>query len=495
MSNGKEVQISGSEEVHYETVLAFTELNEKFNVKSPDKIKIYRKENNTYLPVEKALDNNGNGIYDYIEWIVPHLSNQTFEIIIITKAEHLDSERNYISDIYDSVKELDGNWSETIPSEDYVRVTFERKLYNTKDITLYPRIVSGEPKIEIYGADRAEKIAEFSSLNSNEYNKIFLTNLTGEQDTFDLRVLNGDIELEHVIDPPPEVKLTIDKYMLFCGEMNNYTTIFINGSGILDICPYTTSGTGFVNISLGSYGNFTIIDGGIVNGSGAGVAGGAGTSTSVGQSTQGARGDTRAAGAALTAANAGGGGGGNRTSGSTAGTGGGGGFGNTWGRGGNVSTAQSYPGTGGAAYGSSNDASILYVGSGGGGGSGDAANAGGRGGGGFSVNAGSGNIYVNGTINVSGQFGVGADSTDSAGGGGGSGGHIILIGSTINVSLAKIDVGGGRGGNTGTATRDCGGGGGGGGRAVFVYQNLTNSSASIFSDGGPLALVLAHAHR
>ena len=31
-----------------------------------------------------ANDTDGNGVYDYIEWIAPSLSNQTFEIIIIT---------------------------------------------------------------------------------------------------------------------------------------------------------------------------------------------------------------------------------------------------------------------------------------------------------------------------------------------------------------------------------------------------------------------------
>ena len=491
--SGKRIIVSGGEEMNYTDILAFAEIPDIFDIGQEEKIRIYWKEEGRYINFS-AYDLDGNGKIDYVEWVVPHLSNQTFDIILITKAEHLDKDRNFISDIYEQVKELDGNWSESISDGHYVRVTFERKLDNTKDITLYPRVISGEPKIEVYEIEGNETIAEFSSLKENEYNKVFLTNLIGEQDGFDLRVVGGSVEIEHIIDPP-EVILLIGKSGTLCGEVNNYTTIIINGSGILNICPYITAGTGFVNITLGSYGNFTIIDGGIVNGSGAGVAGGAGTSTTVGRSTQGTRGDTRAAGSALTAANAGGGGGGNRTSGSTAGTGGGGGFGNTGGRGGNVSTAQSYPGTGGAAYGSSNDASILYVGSGGGGGSGDASNAGGRGGGGFSVNAGSGSIVIEGIINVSGRFGVGVDSTDSAGGGGGSGGHIILIGNTINVSLAKIDVRGGRGGNTGANVRDCGGGGGGGGRVVFVYQSLTNSSASIFSDGGPLALVLAHAHR
>jgi hypothetical protein len=54
---------------------------------------------------------NDKLLYNYVEWIAPHLSNQTFDIILISKAEHLDENRTFISDIYNEVKELDGNWS------------------------------------------------------------------------------------------------------------------------------------------------------------------------------------------------------------------------------------------------------------------------------------------------------------------------------------------------------------------------------------------------
>ncbi len=198
---GKRVNIISPETIHYENVLIFTTLNETLSIKNPSRIKIHWIENNSYLSPISIQDKDNNGIYDYIEFIAPQLSNQTFEIIIITKAEHLSSNREFISDIYEQVKSLDNIWSETIPENDYVRVTFEVPLDNTRDITLYPRITSGNPRIEVYEIDGTEKIAEFSSLNSNEYNKVFLTNLVGEQDTFDLRVTGGSIELEHIIDP------------------------------------------------------------------------------------------------------------------------------------------------------------------------------------------------------------------------------------------------------------------------------------------------------
>lgn len=35
----------------------------------------------------------------------------------------------------------------------------------------------------------------------NQYNKIYLTNLNQSQDAFDLKIINGSIEIDHIIDP------------------------------------------------------------------------------------------------------------------------------------------------------------------------------------------------------------------------------------------------------------------------------------------------------
>ena len=131
-------------------------------------------------------------------WYLKILTNGK---IITIKAEHLDSNRSFISDIYEEVKVLDGVWSETIPNGDYVRVTFEIPLDNSKDITIYPRTVSGNPRIEIYEINGIDLIAEFTSLDDNEYNKVFLTGLNGSQDVFDLKILDGSVEFDYIIDP------------------------------------------------------------------------------------------------------------------------------------------------------------------------------------------------------------------------------------------------------------------------------------------------------
>ena len=127
-------------------------------------------------------------------------------VIEVDDAEHLNTNRKFISDIIDEVKELDDVWSETIPNGHYVRITFEMLLDSSRDIMIYPRVVSGNPKIEVYEVDGIDLIAEFTSINSNQYNKVLLTNLQGSQDTFDLRVVGGSIEIEHIVDPSLEVK-------------------------------------------------------------------------------------------------------------------------------------------------------------------------------------------------------------------------------------------------------------------------------------------------
>ena len=204
---GKRVIVSS--DVHYNDIFTYVSIVES----QKEHVKLYWLDDGTYKLVRNAtlIDTNNNNLFDRIEWITPSLSNQTYQIVI-TKAEHLDENRSFISDIYDEVYQLDNIWSETIPTWHYIRVTFEIPLDNTRDITLYPRIVSGTPRIEIYEVDGNEIIAEFESLVSYAYNKVYLTGLNGSQDTFDLRVLDGSIEIDHIIDPSQYARPNADLY-------------------------------------------------------------------------------------------------------------------------------------------------------------------------------------------------------------------------------------------------------------------------------------------
>ena len=200
ISNGKRITITGPDELHYENVLAFTTLENEIK---ENKIRLNHLVNDSEIPTEfDAYDLNENGLIDYIEWVVPHLSEQTYEIIIITAAKHLDENKTFIADIYNQTRELDDIWSPTIQENQYIRVTFEKDLTSDKDITIYPGNFSGNPAIEVYEINGTEIITEFSSLSPNQYNKAYLTNLNGEQNSFDLKVIGGSLEINHILDPP-----------------------------------------------------------------------------------------------------------------------------------------------------------------------------------------------------------------------------------------------------------------------------------------------------
>jgi len=203
ISNGKRIIVSASSELGYTEILAYSLLDNSVSMDDIDKMRVYwdekevqeiiDKPNNSLENINNVTDNtselseqsniddeiiasqdvqivkqqvnftaydlDGDGFVDYIEWIVPYLSEQVYEIIYITKAEHLDETRNFISDIYEDVREQDDNWSEEIPAGHYVRVTFERPLDKTKDITIYARR-SSNGSVIINGTEVAYDVYE-----------------------------------------------------------------------------------------------------------------------------------------------------------------------------------------------------------------------------------------------------------------------------------------------------------------------------------------------
>ena len=204
-SYGKKVTISGPD-LNYTNVLSFANVSELVNLGQEDKIKVYWVEENSYVPFD-AYDLDDNGKIDYVEWITPHLSNQTFNIILITKAEHLDSNRIIIEDVYDYVKTLD-NVTMSIPTGDYLRVRFERPLDSTKDITIYVMSnVSDENAsvgVKVYEKDSNLEIADFGNVGDFGKYRILLTNLAETQDIFDLLIYgngNSSVLFDYVVDP------------------------------------------------------------------------------------------------------------------------------------------------------------------------------------------------------------------------------------------------------------------------------------------------------
>ncbi|MDP3992199.1 MAG: hypothetical protein Q8P79_01680, partial [Nanoarchaeota archaeon] len=174
------------------------------------------------------IDSIGRAISEQTEQEQETESIATIRAVIeVENASHLDSGKTFIADITNEVKKLDGIWSEEISDGEYIKVTFEQLLTSNHDITIYPRIVSGSPKIEVYETGGTEIIAEFTSINSNQYNKIFLDGSSGAglgdriQDTFDLRVVGGSIEVEHIIDPETWYARSDSSGLSNCITLNN----------------------------------------------------------------------------------------------------------------------------------------------------------------------------------------------------------------------------------------------------------------------------------
>ncbi|MFA5061270.1 MAG: LamG-like jellyroll fold domain-containing protein, partial [Candidatus Pacearchaeota archaeon] len=146
-----------------------------------------------------SYDINFDGYSDYVQWEVPSLSFQVYEIIYISTAEHLDENKSFVSDIYESVSQRDEVWSEVIPSGHFVRVVFEQRLEDYNDITIYAR-ANGSSSIEVYAGGLNESIALFENITEEGWYRILLTNLTESEDTFYLRS-NGSVEYDYIVDP------------------------------------------------------------------------------------------------------------------------------------------------------------------------------------------------------------------------------------------------------------------------------------------------------
>ncbi len=155
-------------------------------------------------------------------------------IIPITDAEHLDENRSFISDIYESVKEKDDNWSEVINESHFVRAVFSQALGKYNDITVFARVAgyfcnesviencseiiinettnetsqscvnvsiencpeineNEKGKIEIYRQDGNSLIAKIENITSANWYKTYLTGLADNEtrDVFDLKIINA----------------------------------------------------------------------------------------------------------------------------------------------------------------------------------------------------------------------------------------------------------------------------------------------------------------
>jgi hypothetical protein len=149
------------------------------------------------------------------------------EIISAQKADHLDSSKFFVKDVFDEIEKLD-NDTVTIPAGDYIRVFFERPLRTGNDITIY---ADGLGAVEIYEKDSDVLIGTIINPLNYAQKKFILKNLNGTQDIFDLRVVGGNITFDYIVDP-----VSIENGTL-------YTPGYINSTEDILVCDYDLNDT------------------------------------------------------------------------------------------------------------------------------------------------------------------------------------------------------------------------------------------------------------
>jgi hypothetical protein len=181
----KEIVVSANDELGYENVLAFTELPGEVSYETS--IKLYRLLDGERVKTEfKSYDKNENGLIDYIEWIVPHLSDETYELEVnITDAEHLNETRDFVMNIYEYVNYTD-NITYEIPENEFVRAYFEINLTNKNIIDIF--VNNSEPAvIEVYEKDSDVVVGMIENVVYGVY--FIRLNHSGSQSVFDMNMM------------------------------------------------------------------------------------------------------------------------------------------------------------------------------------------------------------------------------------------------------------------------------------------------------------------
>jgi len=182
-------------------VLAGTKIPEYYKIGQESKIKINWKNESDKKVAFNTYDTDNNGKLDYVEWTVPHLSTQTFEVILVSKAFKLDRNRDIVEDVYDKVVAVEGKYVE-LTNGQYIEATFAKELDNTKDITIEaePTNFNEPARVEAYDKKSGKLIGVFENIKNHSRYRILLTKLEGKSDIFYLKAI-GNVKIEYIVDP------------------------------------------------------------------------------------------------------------------------------------------------------------------------------------------------------------------------------------------------------------------------------------------------------
>jgi uncharacterized repeat protein (TIGR01451 family) len=222
----KHVTVSHNSALHYSNVLTQSDIPEDvFDTASGNNLRLlWIDENGQKIDVTNnpqyavnLVDTDANGKYDGLKWNVPQLSEQSF-VILITTAEYLDSDRNFIADVYDLVSEIDNLYLNTTSGE-YIRTTFEVPISNVNYIDVVAKTTDGisEGYVEIYQVDSNELIATIGPITVEKMYSAKLLGLSGSQDVFDLRVSGASLDINYIQDAAHLIPFDVSNFVDYIG--------------------------------------------------------------------------------------------------------------------------------------------------------------------------------------------------------------------------------------------------------------------------------------
>lgn len=134
-------------------------------------------------------DFDDDGYADYIEWIVPHLSAQVYDLeIVAVDAVHFDVEGVLISNIFEDIAATDDVWSEAVYEGESVRVWFESDLTDGRVIDVYVRSNGTMAYFDIYEASSGKHVGKSGITGGEELQYMVVSNLTEPTSVFDFVV-------------------------------------------------------------------------------------------------------------------------------------------------------------------------------------------------------------------------------------------------------------------------------------------------------------------
>ncbi|MDD9952768.1 MAG: LamG domain-containing protein [Candidatus Woesearchaeota archaeon] len=155
-------------------------------------------------------------------------------IVEVVSATHID-EQGVLTDIFEDIRQKDDTWARVATNE-YIRIQFATNLTATNDITVYARNPEGhDTYIEVYHEN--EKITEFPVITEG-YSKVYLTNLQGAQDTFDLKVISNKqtfLEFDYITDPAPNITSLVMNSTTTANTSGENLTAYVNATAGADI--------------------------------------------------------------------------------------------------------------------------------------------------------------------------------------------------------------------------------------------------------------------